>query len=153
MSILKRYLIAFGFLALAAVDIVVYVTALRGRSHGSLLFVSLVGKVLLLGAAFTRGKEPISQKLTRDQNRKASRTMRIIGGVLVAICAVNIMFTARGGTPLKDRDGYYIKTLSGKHIEIGRQEYEDRSNLQTMLFSGMWIAIDLAFASSILLRD
>jgi amino acid transporter len=152
-SILKRYIIAFGFLALAAADIVVYVTAFRGHTHSSLFFVSLVVNVLFLAAAFTRGKEPIPPKLTREQKRKTSRRMRIIGGVLVAFCAANIMFTARGGTPLKDKDGYYIKTLSGKHLEISQQKYEDLSNLQTMLFSGMWMAINLAFASSILLRD
>jgi hypothetical protein len=150
---LKRYIVAFGFLALAAADIVVYVSALRGHTHTSLFFVSLVVNVLFLAAAFTGGKEPNPPKPTREQKRKMSRRMRIIGGVLVAFCAVNIMFTARGGTPLKDKGGYYIKTLSGKHIEISQQKYEDLSNLQTMLFSGMWLSINLAFASSILLRD
>jgi hypothetical protein len=150
---LKRYIIAFGFLVLAAADTVVYVATLRGRTYSSLFFVSLVVNVLFLAAALTKGKESDPPKLTLQHKRKASQRMRLIGGVLVAFCAVNIMFTARGGTPLKDNDGYYLKMLSGKHAEISRQEYEDLSKLETRLFSGTWLAINLAFASSFLLRE
>jgi EamA domain-containing membrane protein RarD len=153
MSILKRYIIAFGFLAFAAVDVAVYVTALRGDDSSSVLVVSLITNVIFLAVALTIRKKVDPPKFTLEHKSKASWRMKLIGAVLVAICATNVMFTVRRGTPLKDNDGFYIKTLSGKHIEISKQEYEDLSKLQARLFSGTWLTINLAFASSILLRE
>jgi hypothetical protein len=150
---LKRYLIAFGFLTFAVADVVVYVAALRGHDSSSLSFVLIVVNVIFLAVALTKGKDLDPPNLKLEHKRKASWKMKLIGGVLVAFCAANTMFTSRGGTPLKDNDGYYVKMLSGKHVEISRQEYEDLSKLQTRLFSGTWLAINLAFASSFLLRE
>jgi EamA domain-containing membrane protein RarD len=152
-NILKRYIISFGFLAFAAVDVAVYVAALRGHDSSSVLFISLITNVIFLAVALTIGKKVDPPKFTPGHKRKASWRMKLIGAVLVAICATNVMYTVRRGTPLKDNDGFYIKTLSGKHIEISKQEYEELSKLQTRLFSGTWLAINLAFASSILLQE
>jgi hypothetical protein len=150
---LKRYIIACGFLAFAAVDVVFYVVTLRGRDSSSLLFVSIIVNVIFLAVALMKGKELNRPMFALEHKSKAAWKMKLIGGVLVAFCAANVMLTARGGTPHKDNDGYYIKMLSSKHIEISRQEYEDLSKLQARLFSGTWLAINLTFASSFLLRE
>src|SRR4029077_4479677 len=107
--------IAFGYVAFAAVDGAVYIAALRRHDSSSLFFVSLVANVIFLAVALTIGKAARSPKFTHEHKRKASWRMKLLGAVLVAICAANVMFTARAGIPLEDSDGFYVKTLSGKH--------------------------------------
>lgn len=113
----------------------------------------MIVNVIFLAVALTKGKDAGPPKFTLERKRKASWRMKLIGGVLVAFCAANTMYTGRGGTPLKEKDGYYMKMFSDKRIEVSRQEYEDLSKLQARLFSGTWLAINLAFASSFLLRE
>ena len=150
-SILKRSLFACCLLGFAATDIVVYVAALWGRAIGSWFILALVLNAFFWAIALSRKKQDRRIEKHISPGRNASWKEILMGGLLVAFCAVNCVLTA-GPAPVRDGDGYYLKTLTGKHIEISRQEYDDELRLQTRLFSGTWLAINLAFVSGFVFR-
>jgi len=59
---------------------------------------------------------------------------------------------AGSGSPSRKADGYYKKSFNSRIVEIDRAEFDRLSNLQTRLFSGLWLAISLAFAVDFLLQ-
>jgi hypothetical protein len=147
------YFFGLGLMVFVTADIVAYLIALRGHGVGSWFVITLILNVLFLIVVLTKKRESVRSNPATEAKRKFSWRAKLFGGAVVVACAVNVMLTGQARVPLIDNNGYYAKTVSGEHIEISRDEYDRLIAMQTRLFSGTWIAINLALASSLLTRE
>jgi len=147
-----KYFFACGLVVFTALNFGIYLFTFSGRLIGSGFVIFLLANVCFWAIALVKVTKRDPGYSTVVFRRPLSWKMKLFAIALLAFCGINTAFNGGSGSPSRKADGYYKKSFNSRIVEIDRAEFDRLSNLQTRLFSGLWLAISLAFAVDFLLQ-